>query len=426
MRRLTLAATACLAVLAGSVALAAPPAAGAPRIVVAFANRPHSAPPPAATTGSRYGAAGYQVGQSAVRQAQRVARAYALHEVVSWPIQVLSMHCVVYEITDGRRVPEVLAALSQDSSVVLAQPLQEFHTLTDARAADPQPAAAAYNDPLYDLQTNLKTLGVARAHPRTQGAGVRIAVVDTAVDAGHPDLRGRVVRTHSFLMTPAGAGASLRHGTAMAGLIAAVANNHVGIVGIAPLAQIEVFEACWQLQPASDAAACNTFTVAQALAAVLASGAPLVNLSFAGPADPLLTALVDAGLRRGVVFVGAAAGADAPFPTAIPGVIAAAGSEQPLPPGALAAPAQHVMTLRPRGEYDFESGTSVAAAEITGIIALLMSAAPARLSTDAIVSALHAGPAGQSTDPVPVDVNAALAWLDARRGGAAVAARDRP
>ena len=67
--------------------------------------------------------------------------------------------------------------------------------------------------------------------------------------------------------------------------------------------------------------------LAQALAAALASGAPLVNLSLAGPADPLLAALVEAGEKRGVVFVGAAADADSPFPTAIPGVITAAGSE---------------------------------------------------------------------------------------------------
>jgi len=124
----------------------------------------------------------------------------------------------------------------------------------------------------------------------------------------------------------------------MAGLIAAVANNHIGIVGIAPQAQLEVFEACWQLRPDSDAAVCNTFTLAQALAAALASGAPLINLSIAGPADPLLSALVQSGLKHGVTFVGAASGADEGFPTAIAGVLAASGNEQALPPGALGAP----------------------------------------------------------------------------------------
>jgi hypothetical protein len=187
-----------------------------------------------------------------------------------------------------------------------------------------------------------------------------------------------------------------------------------------------VFEACWQLSPANDAAVCNTFTLARALAAALASGAQLVNLSIAGPADPLLAALVQAGVKRGVTFVGAAAGPGAPFPTAIPGVITAAGTEQPPPAGALAAPSEHVMTLRPAGEYDFESGTSVAAAEITAVMALLMSAAPARLSTATLVSLLTGPTPVRSGSPLPVDVNAALARLDALQGGGTVTASAAP
>ena len=111
----------------------------------------------------------------------------------------------------------------------------------------------------------------------------------------------------------------------MAGLIAAVANNHVGIVGIAPLAQLEVFEACWQLQPDSDDAVCNTFTLAKALAAAVDSGIPLINMSIAGPADPLLSLLVNVAIKRGAIFVGAAAEPADAFPTGITGVIAAQG-----------------------------------------------------------------------------------------------------
>ncbi|TLZ22738.1 MAG: serine protease [Gammaproteobacteria bacterium] len=422
MRAFTRAGIVCLALLGGT-ARAAPPAAAPasppPRIVVAFANEPHTTPAPAGTTGSHYAGDGYRVAQSAQQQARRVAAAYALRPVASWPIKALSMHCVVYEITDGRPVSEVLAALSKDSRVVLAQPLQEFHTLSDPPAARPP-----YNDPLYDLQTNLLTLGIARAHERAQGAGVRVALIDTGVDARHPDLTGRIVRTHSFLTTRTPAASFLRHGTAMAGLIAAVANNHVGIVGIAPQAQLEVFEACWQLRPDDDAAACNTFTLAQALAAALASGAPLINLSLAGPADPLLSALVQSGLKHGVTFVGAAGAADEGFPTAIPGVIGASGSEQALPAGAFTVPAEHVLTLRPGAQYDFESGTSVAAAELTGVIALLMSGSSARLATDTIVSLLREGAAGAASAAAdPVDVTAALARLDARQHRGAVAVR---
>jgi subtilisin family serine protease len=130
-------------------------------------------------------------------------------------------------------------------------------------------------------------------------------------------------------------------------------------------------------------------------------------------------------LKRGVTFVGAAAPADAPFPTAIAGVITAAGTEQPLlPAGALAAPSQHVMTLRPGGEYDFESGTSVAAAEISAVLALLISASPTRLPTATLLSLFDGPTAVETTATVPpVDVNAALARLEATHGGRTIAAR---
>jgi subtilisin family serine protease len=405
----------CLLALAAATAGAAvspatPAAAGSPpRIVVAFTNQPQQAPGPAGTSARRYAGGGYRVGQDAHLDARRVAARYALRQVASWPIRALAMHCVVYEIEGGRTAHNVLAALAHEPRVVLAEPLNEFHTLT----AGTGPLAAPYNDPLYDLQTNLPALGIPAAHRRAQGEGVRIALIDTGVDSRHPDLRGRILQTRSFL-TPAHRDARLlRHGTAMAGIIAAVANNHLGIVGIAPRAQLLVYEACWQLRPDDDAAVCNTFTLAQALAAALDSGTRLINLSLGGPADTLLDALVQVGLRRGVVFVGAGAAGESGFPTAVAGVLAAAASEGALPPGALPAPARHVLTLRPGGDYDFESGSSVAAAELTGVVALLMSASPARLTALRLTALLRdSGGTTPGADPPPVNAAVALARLD--------------
>jgi subtilisin family serine protease len=211
----------------------------------------------------------------------------------------------------------------------------------------------------------------------------------------------------------------------MAGLIAAVANNHIGIVGIAPLAQLEVFEACWQLQPDSDDAVCNTFTLAKALAAALDSGSQLINMSIAGPSDPLLSSLIQAAMKRGVTFVGAAAEPADAFPTGIPGVIAAQGTQRSLRSDAFSIPATHILTLRPEGQYDFESGTSVAAAELTGVIALLLSSSTGnRLSTSSIVSLLKetAGTNGAAAS-ASVDVNAALAKLDLEQHRGRMASR---
>jgi subtilisin family serine protease len=393
------------------------------RVVVTFANEPRQSPGPAGSTGRRYTGDGYLLAQSAHSQAKRVAAKYALREIANWPIKSLAIHCVVYEIPDDRSVAAVLEALSKDSNVTLAEPLSEFHTLSDPK----QPAP--YNDPLYDLQTNLPALGIAAAHELSQGAGVRIALIDTGVDTRHPDLRGRIAGTRSFVDRPATSPASYRHGTAMAGLIAAAANNHIGIVGIAPLAKLEVFEACWQLQPDSDEAVCNTFTLAKALVAALDSGIPLVNMSIAGPSDPLLSALIQAAMKRGVTFVGAVAEPADAFPVDIPGVIAAQGLQRSLRTDAFSIPATHILTLRPDGQYDFESGTSVAAAELTGVIALLLSSTDNRLTTSSIVSLLKetgGGPSDAGASGSTLNVNAALAKLDLEQHRGRVASRSTP
>jgi subtilisin family serine protease len=377
-------------------------------VVVTFANEPYRPAARAGSNGRHYSGNGYGVAQGAHGAARRVASTYSLREVASWPIKELGVHCVVYQIPDSRSVADVVAVLSKDPRVTLAQPLQEFRTLT----SEPP---TSYNDPLYGLQTNLTSLGIPEAHEHSRGAGVKVGLIDTGVDSNHPDLRDRIVGTRSFVSsnspTPAAAG-SYRHGTAMAGLIAAVANNKLGIVGIAPLAQIEVFAACWQLKRDSDDATCNTFTLAQALAAALEARIPLINLSLAGPADPLLSALVESGLKRGVIFVGSASEDPHSFPTNIDGVIGVTNSESAAigRAGLLSAPGTHVMTLRPGAEYDFESGTSVAAAEVTGLIALMLGA-DSHLTQPAIMALLKA------TDPAhPLNINDALAKIQSQKG----------
>ena len=418
-----------------------------PRIVVTFANEPLPPLRPAGSTGRSYAGGTYGLAQRAQEQARQISTRYALRQVASWPIKPLAVHCVVYEIPDARSVTTLLQTLSHDPRVGIVQSLQEFHTLTaaakpaDTAAAQP---ADAYNDPLYGLQSNLVELGIAAAHTRAQGAGVRIGLIDTGVDAGHPDLHERISLQRSFVSQNQ-APSWFRHGTAMAGLIAAVANNNVGIVGIAPRAEIAVFQACWQLKPDADDAACNTFTLAQALTAAIEARLPLVNLSLAGPADPLLTALVNAGLKQGTIFVGATAAQADSFPTNIPGVIGVAASEHQQAGASLLAPAAHVLTLRPASQYDFESGSSVAAAEVTALIALLLGESP-HLNATAVLGFLSGGqlPAsatggqtGASVEQTPaaggqtgasverpatVNINGALARLEASRSAGRVAA----
>ena len=310
----------------------------------------------------------YALAPATRASAKAVAAAHGLREVAAWPIGLLGIHCVVYELPQGADRNATLERLRRDSRVETAQPYQAFATLTT------DSSAISASDPYRPLQRNLDMMDVAGAHLWSRGEGVRVAVIDTGIDASHPDLAGRVVKQENFV-DGGRVNARERHGTAVAGVIAAVENNSQGIVGIAPAARIYAMRACWPAPRDDSRAVCSTLTLAKALAAAIEARIEIVNLSLTGPADPLLSRLIDVGLRRGVVFVGASPpDSDGNvFPTGIPGVISvdAAGAKASAD-SVLFAPGSEVLTLVPDGRYDFLSGSSLAAASVSGGIALLL------------------------------------------------------
>lgn len=290
---------------------------------------------------------------------------YGLREVSSWPIEPLHMHCAVLEIPEGADRAALLAKMSLDSRIKLAQALQTFATRTEK-----------YNDPYVGLQRGFEQMDVAGAHTLSRGENVKVAVIDTGADTLHPDLARSVAVAANFVDDDAAQFRRDRHGTEVAGVIAAIANNGEGIVGVAPAARVLVFKACWQASLDGDAAHCNSFTLARALVAALDAHAQVVNLSLAGPADPLLRDIIREGLRRGILFVGAAA-SDVPEGREsllhLPGVIEVASAEghSAIAP-ALYAPGREILTLLPGGHYDFATGDSIATAQVTGVVALLL------------------------------------------------------
>ena len=311
------------------------------------------------------GLAAYGPTPHAQRLLRGLEREYGMREITAWPIAPLHMHCAVLEIPAGADRAAVLAALTQDRRVRIAQPLQTFATQT-----------SGYDDPYVGLQRGFQKIDVPNAHPWSRGEGVRIAIIDTGADDLHPDLHGVIVEMGNFVDSDVGQFRRDRHGTELAGVIAAVANNREGIVGIAPGARLSIFKACWQLRDDQDSARCNSYTLARALTAALDSHAQVVNLSLAGPADPLLRQLIQEGLRRGILFVGAAppemVKPEDPL-LQFDGVIEVAGDGILGGPGApLRAPGREILTLLPGGHYDFASGTSLATAHVTGIVALLL------------------------------------------------------
>jgi hypothetical protein len=296
---------------------------------------------------------------------QALENDYGLREVSAWPIAPLHMHCAVLELPEGSDRPTLLAALAHDRRIKLAQPLQSFATRTEN-----------YNDPYVGLQRGFQQMDVADAHPWSRGDGVKVAIIDTGADVRHPDLRGNIIAAANFVDSDEQQFQRDRHGTEMAGVIAAVANNREGIVGVAPGARLLLFKACWQASADADAASCNSFTLARALVAAFDAHAQIVNMSLAGPEDPLLNGLIREGLRRGVLFVGAAPanqGEGAPGLLQQPGIIEVgmAGSA-PGSGSVLYAPGREILTLLPGGHYDFASGVSIATAHISGVVALLL------------------------------------------------------
>jgi hypothetical protein len=344
-------------------------------IIAAVENEPTAYVARAAGTPRGYDAVADYGPSLRARQVMRSLESeYGLRRVSAWPIEPLHVHCAVFEIPPGADRDAVLAALAKDRRVKLAQPLQTFATHTEI-----------YNDPYVGLQRGFQQMDVADAHPWSRGEGVKIAIIDTGADILHPDLRGSIAAAANFVDADDAQFRRDRHGTEMAGVIAAVANNKEGIVGIAPNSRLLILKACWQAQTGVDNANCNSFTLARALAAAFDAHAQVINLSLAGPDDPLVGDLIREGQRRGVLFVGAATDASEGRNGLLhqAGVIEVASIETPSAIGTvLYAPGREILTLLPGGHYDFASGVSIATAQVTGVVALMLAKDP-RLSADA-------------------------------------------
>jgi Subtilase family len=330
-------------------------------IVLAVANDPDPQSAHPGSTGRSYsGSSDYAISDSARRTMRNLTAQYHLQPVAAWPIGLLHLHCAVLEVPAGVTREDMLDRLRVDQRVALVEPLQDYAVQTSAP------------DPYAGVQTGNVRMDITDAHRVSRGRGVRIALIDTGLASDHPDLLGRVDLMRNFVDTDAKRFQLDRHGTAIAGVIAADADNGVGIAGVAPEARLLALKACWQLQDGHDDARCNTFTLAQAMASAIELKANIINLSLTGPPDALLSALAERAVRAGIIIVGPQAAAPS-FPGSLSHVLGVARSEdRSTVAGVLQAPGREVLTLAPGGRYDFFSGSSIATGEITGITALLL------------------------------------------------------
>lgn len=283
------------------------------------------------------------------------------------------------------------------------------------------------NDPHFaPYQWNLRTIGMESAWDVSTGVEITVAVLDTGVDLEHPELKPNLVQGYDFLNDDPQAEDDSGHGTHAAGIIAAAANNGVGIAGM-----------CWRCKVMPIKVLTNTGVgadseVARGVIYAVDNGARVINISFGGPrASETLARAIEYAWSKGALIVAAAGntgdrGNEVTYPAAYPHVLAVAATDQtdtvPAfsqhgPYVAVAAPGVEVpSTFWPGagyGPYARGTGTSAAAPHVAALAALVWSVAP-DLSNDRVrqiieSTAVDVGPRGRDDLSGAGRINAAAA-----------------
>jgi subtilisin family serine protease len=317
--------------------------------------------PPHVRTGANYGG-GY--GDDASRSgrqsiAARLARAHRLTLIDNWPMPMLGVDCFIMVVPDARSTSDAASEIAQDPAVAWSEPVALYKG--DA-------ATGTHNDALFATQPAATQWQLASLHSQTTGRGVEIAVIDSGVDVRHPDLAGQVALARNFVDNVA---TPETHGTAVAGVIAARADNKVGIAGIAPGSRILALRACWQR---GEQTLCDSLSLAKAIQFAIERKAGVLNLSLSGPPGRLLASLLRIGLDRGSSVVAAydSALAEGGFPASLAGVVAVtdkAATGTPL--SVYSAPGRDIPAPQPGGRWALVNGSSFSAAHVSGLLALL-------------------------------------------------------
>jgi subtilisin family serine protease len=300
---------------------------------------------------------------------------------------------------------DVVEADPADAAELRASPAVAW-TALDPRVH----ATGSPDDPFWPSQWSPVKTHAPEAWTRTTGdPATVVAIVDTGVDP-HPDLAGRLMPGYDFVNGDTDPADDNGHGTAVAGVVAAAGDNHIGVAGY-----------CWRCRVMPlrvlDADGGGFATdVAHAIVWATDQGARVINMSLGGPLeDAALAAAARYAQSRGALLV-AAAGNDSSsqleYPAILPGVVSVSASNQAdvlyafsNQGAAVAAPGENTTTAR-GGGYEQFLGTSSAAPVVSGVAGLLFSLVPG--STPAQV----AGALEQSVVPIQ---GVAFGRVDAER-----------
>jgi subtilisin family serine protease len=283
-----------------------------------------------------------------------------------------------FHITNGRSPAEIIRVLAAIQLVAVAQP-NYVYTLQQ-QGEETAPAARGDTGPKGDpAQYILEKLKISDVHRMVRGTNIPIAVIDSEIDAAHPDLEGVIAQRFSAVGAPE---KPHSHGTGMAGAIA----SHQRLLGTAPAARLLAVHAFSTTANADS----TTFSILKGVDWSVREGARIINMSFAGPKDPSLERALKAAYDKGIVLIAAAGNAGPKSPPLFPGAydpyviaVTATDVDDKLFTGAnrgkyisVAAPGVDILLPAAEGEYQITTGTSVAAAEVSGIVALLLERNP--------------------------------------------------
>src|SRR5829696_3791462 len=254
-------------------------------------------------------------------------------------------------------------------------------------------AALAANDPRRGEQWNLDLIESDAAHATATGAGAVIAVVDTGVAAGHPDLAGQILPGHDFVQDDDTPQDGNGHGSHVGGIAIAATGNGVGISSVAPGAKL------LPVRVLDDDGSGTSEDVAAGIDWARTHGADVINLSL-GSEIPIVGASggdeIDAAIRRalgaGLVVVAAAGNNGVPFceqPAPSEGLLCVGAVDKRkqrsffssfgmglgvVAPGGSSLPmtGEDVLSTVPPDGYEEIAGTSQAAPHVSGVAALLV------------------------------------------------------
>ena len=252
-------------------------------------------------------------------------------------------------------------------------------------------------DPRFSEQWGLTAIHAPQAWTVTRGkSAVVVAVVDTGVDYTHPDLVDRVdtANDYDFVNGDSDAVDDNGHGTHVAGIIAATADNGIGVAGVAPECRV------LPVKVLDSKGSGDTIGVAAGIRYAADAGAKIINLSLAGPSDATMGDAVAYAQLKGCIVVAAAGNeglGSASYPAGYDQVIGVGATDSSNVRATfsnhgigvdIAAPGVNILSTTLGGGYEPLSGTSMASPFVSAVTALVWSVNATATASETIARVL--------------------------------------